>query len=137
MDLLADIIGIILQGIGIVIVGGVALFFIIILFGDEILWNFQANGDCEAFTKNKVKIKLKHTKKKGMFLEIRQHLKPEFQNKHITVLLNGALIATLDGNNFTKSAAPINIPIAIDKPKKGHIVALKFDDKPLILARLV
>lgn len=137
MDLLAEIFSYILQGIGFLIAGCIALFVAVILFGDEILWNFQLTGSSEAFAREKFRIKIKHTKKKGMFVEIRQQLKPEYQNKKITLFLNGQLIATIDHNQNTASAAPFNIPATIDKkPKKGQILLLKIEDADLALGRI-
>lgn len=136
MELLADIISYILRGIGIIIAGCLGVFAIVILFGDEILWNFQVTAKCEAFARDKVRIKLKNTKKKGMFMEIRQQLKPEFQNRQISAFLNGIAIATIDRDLNTATSAPINVPITIDKPRKGHVLILKIDDEEIVSGRL-
>lgn len=135
MEIVFDAIGFILTGIGYLFATIVVLILLAVVFGNKVLWKFEAEGYSEAFEGNKVKVKLMSVDKKGKTLEIRGKKKQEWSDDNLDVLLNGFRVVSVTPERIKDGRA--RIEIEIEEPSKGDTLQLLIRNNEVYSEKIV
>ena len=129
LELIFEGISYIAIGIGFFIAGFFVLIVLALIFGDRKLWEYEAEGYCEAGQNDKIKVEIKHLKRKGKYVRISGSFKTDYQNKDIMIFLNGFKLVRFDASINKNKRMFHEQPVDIEEPKSGDTLSIRIDDE--------
>jgi len=133
LDFLVTGVGYFFAGLFIVVM--IAVIFTV-LTGDRILWEYEAEGHCDACENGKIDVELKRGKKKGISLEVKGKFKAEFIDKEILILLSGYKLASFDANTNNGSQLRLTKSLEIEEPKAGDTLSIRIGEEEIFSQKI-